>query len=158
GLNTGLFLPADQQSDMEKLADEYYRKRFLMTEGHALTQMSKEQRAEYGGQMGEGHDAEHKLQGDKQERCHTNLAAHYDLCSVERLPAVINVRQTLYQAQKLMEDQFDLLVLTKYEAALGDWQNVLLEHPAFRELEEIQTETYETQWKYIYKKQQVQKE
>jgi hypothetical protein len=88
----------------------------------------------------------------------TNFDAHYDMCAVERLPDVVAVRQSLFEAKKLHEQKAIASALPKYKSALAAWLNILLDHHAFRQLGEIQVETYEHQWHYLELLQDQQKQ
>jgi hypothetical protein len=148
GERTGQLLSPEKQKALINLA-EYFRTRYPVSPGHPPPRLTAHERAEDNGLIGKGQDAIAKLFWQLRTKVITNFDGHYDLCAVERLPEVVAAREALYEARKLIAQKAVASALPKYRSALAVWLVILLDHPRFSNLGDIQVDTYKHQWRYL---------
>jgi hypothetical protein len=76
---------------------------------------------------------------------------HYNRALVEQEPKTVRARMLFYQANSLASTGSTFLALQKYQDrdALQAWAAILADHPAFRDDQFLQEESYEIQTNYL---------
>lgn len=89
-----------------------------------------------------------KLAGSEQSRSLTNYDGHFYQCSVERLPEAVAARKAIFEVENT-EAANPNVVNIFHERVLPQWLDLLLRHPQFRNISNVQEETYELEAKYF---------
>jgi hypothetical protein len=113
----------------------------------------KKQREQYEKEAKEqpGSAAEKRVQANQAARQLTNYDDFIFKTRVERTPEAIAARLAIYETER---DQSDPnLANVYYEKVLPQWLDLLLRYPEFRQISEIQEESFELEAKYFKKLQ-----
>jgi hypothetical protein len=142
----GMYLTPERRLQLEEEA-KLFREKFHVRSGEMPP---GNLRPEYrGGGVGESFDAHRRLHYYTATRTMTNCGNFLAVADVERLPLAVEARRLFFHGKQLAAQAARAQALQLYEKALPLWVDLLMDHPDFRHVEDIQMETYEKELRYL---------
>jgi hypothetical protein len=152
GRKTGIYFTPAELRDLEAKAG-LYRSAYRLRQGDRAPGLKREHRK---GPLAEGLVAHQRLQWQAFNRNLTNFDGFLYQALVDKEPAAIAVRKQFFQARELAMQAARAQAVKKFEEAFAGWEELLLAHPGFRRIGNVQIETYEKQTRYLEMRQQQQ--
>jgi hypothetical protein len=145
GTRNGLYLTPNEQAELNRAA-EPYRAKYKVAEGE-FGPVVRSDKPEY-----DSFRAHNRLINTGIYSNMTNFPRWLTQSEAERKPGAVTARKFLYDAERLRraENEDPERAIPLYEKAWRLWPQVLLAHPRFARLDDVQDELYEAQIRYNF--------
>jgi hypothetical protein len=149
GKDNSLLMTEEQTKQLEKEAQRFRNSKLLRLDIESLEIPIEQVKAE-GPAMLKSYQAHQTLQVLFYRRATINFGGHYFQSQVEKRPETVAARKLFFQAEVERSLAAEAKARALYEDGFQRWFEIMLAQRNFRELDNIQAETYEKEQLYMY--------